>query len=436
MKSLVTYLFACAIWTAVAQAADAEVTTDEVSGADTTVFETPESIAELRERVQRNEEMLLNRNPKLQWSGYVDVGFFAPQGDGSGYVQDFSNRYGNFGWVFLGDILAPAVNSRGEVADLGNAPGTDRFDSINSRGAPGFIVNELNLRMRAAMTPTAIITASLNITPRTGNDFRLGDVMDLDIAQVEWLPTQSQRTSLFVGKTDSVLGIEYRNRKSHQRFGVTPSLIARYTTNPAVGVKARTKFGASDWLVVAMALTNGSNTWEQFHFYDEVDSNAAKTGSARVSARLPFGVELGLSGSYGAPDRSPSSKGTAYFAGADVQADLGRLLVRAEFLKGKMDGRAADDVYDLDLKGGGYLELDWLINATFGAYGRGEYRSARVWLGDERLYATKSWRATAGVRMTLSEGSALKAEYLRNGEYGGLPAVRNDVFTSSLVLSF
>ena len=101
-----------------------------------------------------------------------------------------------------------------------------------------------------------------------------------------------------------------------------------------------------------------------------------------------------------------------------------------------MDGRPVDDVYGLDLKAGAYLELDWLINSTFGAYGRGEFRDARVWLGDERLYVTKSWRATAGVRMTLSEGSAVKAEYLRNGEYGGLPTVGNDVFTSSLVLSF
>ena len=45
-----------------------------------------------------------------------------------------------FGWVFLGDILAPAVNTRGEVADLGRRrPASHRFDSINSRGAPGFI---------------------------------------------------------------------------------------------------------------------------------------------------------------------------------------------------------------------------------------------------------------------------------------------------------
>ena len=48
--------------------------------------------------------------------------------------------------MFLGDILAPAVNTRGEVADLGPAPGVTRYDSINSRGAPGFIANEVNLR--------------------------------------------------------------------------------------------------------------------------------------------------------------------------------------------------------------------------------------------------------------------------------------------------
>ena len=46
------------------------------------------------------------------------------------------------------DILATTVNSRGEAADLGDAPGANRFDSINSRGAPGFAVNEFNLRLQ------------------------------------------------------------------------------------------------------------------------------------------------------------------------------------------------------------------------------------------------------------------------------------------------
>ena len=121
------------------------------------------------------------------------------------------------------------------------------------------MVNEVNLRVRSALTPTALVTASINFTPRTGSDFDLGDAFDVDIAQVEWLPTASQRTSLFAGKR-TVFGIEYRDRKADQRFGITPSLIARYTTGTALGLKARSKFGGSDWLVLAVAFTNGSNT--------------------------------------------------------------------------------------------------------------------------------------------------------------------------------
>ena len=35
--------------------------------------------------------------------------------------------------------------------------------------------------------------------------------------------------------------------------------------------------------------------------------------------------------------------------------------------------------------------------------------------------------------MVFSERVVLKAEYLHNGEYGGIPQISNDVFTSSLV---
>jgi opacity protein-like surface antigen len=46
------------------------------------------------------------------------------------------------------------------------------------------------------------------------------------------------------------------------------------------------------------------------------------------------------------------------------------------------------------------------------------------------------WRATGGVRFTPSEHVTLKAEYLHNGEYGGIPSIPDDVFTSSLILWF
>jgi hypothetical protein len=403
----------------------------------------PPDLMEMDLRLRRTEELVLNRQPNVTWSGYIDFGFFVPTGNGSGYVQDFGHQHlpdlrDRFAWVFLGDILAPAVNTRGEVADLGDATGIDRFDSINSRGKPGFILNEANFVLRSALTPSAVITASFNLVPRTGNDFRLGDFFDLDIAQVEWMPTASQRTSIFLGKTDSVIGIEYRERKSNRRFGITPSLMARYTTGPALGLKVRSKFGPEDLLVIAAALTNGSNTTEQFHFYDEIDSNAGKTVSGRISLQSPTSikVEVGVSGSWGAQDRSLSSDDAMWLVGPDLIVHAGFLDVKAQFLKGKSPGNEVQDVYALDLRGGGYLELDANIGASFGVYGRGEFRDADVWLGSERFYRTKSWRATVGGRWVITERAVLKAEYLRNGEYGDLPQVENDIFTSSLVLSY
>jgi hypothetical protein len=398
--------------------------------------------AALEQRLAQSEQLVKNSQPTVTLGGYLDVGYFVPGGNnGAGYVEDFGHlrfpSLGGVGWVFLGDILAPAVNSRGEVADLGPAPGVDRFDTINSRGAPGFIVNEINVTLRSAITPTALATASINFTPRTGNNFSLGDLYDADIAQVEWLPTASQRTSIFVGKTDSVLGIEYRDRKSDKRFGITPSLIARYTTGTALGVKVRSKFGDGDWLVLAAAATNGSNTIEMWHFYDEIDSNAGKTGSARLSLRLPlpFWLELGASGSYGPQDRATDTAHPMWFVGGDMLAHMGgHVDLKAEYLHGAADGEGRQ-VYGLRLHGGGYLEADVMLTSTLGIVGRGEYRDALVWLGTDRAYLTKSWRATGGVRWVMSSRAVFKAEYLHNGEYGGISQIPDDVFTTSLVLS-
>jgi hypothetical protein len=283
-------------------------------------------------------------------------------------------------------------------------------------------------------------TVSVNFVPRTGGDFGLGDFLDIDLAQLEWVLTDSGNTSLFVGKIESLLGVEYRDRKAASRFGITPSLLARYTTGTALGLKLRTKL-FSEMLVLAGAVTNGSNTTEQFHFFDEIDSNAGKTASGRAAIRLPFAdVEVGFSGAYGAQDRSLSNGDPLIFWGPDLLSKLGPVEVKAQFLKGRAPGRPADDVYGLELHGGAYGEIDWMVTPWLGVMARGEYRDAFVWLGDpdapegaNRAYITKSWRGTAGARVVFSERIQLKAEYLRNGEYGGIPEIKNDIFTSSLV---
>ncbi|MES1204969.1 MAG: hypothetical protein ABUS79_03445 [Pseudomonadota bacterium] len=406
-------------------------------------------IADLEARIDQLQSVIVGRQPRVIVGGYIDLGFFVPQGNGSGIVRDqgntaFPEYAGRYGWVFLGDILGTPVNTRGEPADLGDATGAPpRFDSIHSGGAPGFIANEINLKLTAGLTPSAIATASINFTPRSGSNFSLGDVLDADIAQLEWMPTSSQKTSLFVGKFDSVLGIEYRDRKSDQRYGITPSLIARYTIGTALGVKVRSKFGPDDLFVVAGAVTNGSFTQEQFHFYDEIDTNLGKTVSGRASLHppLPLDMELGVSGSWGAQDRSPNSGGKMWFWGIDYQLHLKRADLKAQYLRGGAPGDPANDVYGLQLHGGGYVELDGYLFPHFGIIARGEYRDAFVWLGDpnaaggaDRAYLTKEWRATAGFHVNFTDRIILKAEYLHNGEYGGIPQIKNDIFTSSLVL--
>jgi hypothetical protein len=271
----------------------------------------------------------------------------------------------------------------------------------------------------------------------------------VDIAELEWMPTADRRLSIFAGKMESVVGIEYRDRKASQRFGITPSLISRYTTGTPLGIKARAKLGANDLVTLAAAVTNGSSSIEMFHFYDEIDSNAGKTASGRAAVALLPGVEVGVSGEYGAQDHAQDSRDPLWFYGFDLQATLGRVDVKGMWLTGHGAGETGlvytppHTPYGLQLVGGGYLEADAMATAHLGVLGRIEYRDALVWLGDpnaaggaERIYISKVWRATLGARYAFNEHAVLKAEYLHNGEYGGLPNIRDDVFTSSLVLMF
>ncbi|HMF39742.1 MAG TPA: hypothetical protein VKQ32_03550 [Polyangia bacterium] len=420
-----------------------------------------ERYQELEEQVRLLRTVVNGRKPMFTLGGYADVGFFATQGDGSGFIQDvgppamryFPQYASQYGWVFLGDILSTAINSRGEPADLGNPPGVDRQDLIDSNGAPSFIVNEVNLTLNAALADSVIGKASVDFMPRTGTDFRLGDAFEVDIASLEWQVGAMRRTSIYIGKFDSVLGIEYRQRKSNQRFGITPSLIARYTTGTPIGIKVRSRIGPDDLLTVAGAVTNGTSVIETFHFYDETDSNAGKTVSGRVSIAPPLPrsirLELGASGLYGAQDRALDSIHPIWFAGADLQFSWQFLSLTGEFLRGSSDGEVgppvnlAHRVYGLRLNNGGYLTLTAMLSRYLGVLVRGDLRDAFVWLGDptlpggaERLYVTKSWRLTGGVRVVVNERIVGKIEYLHNGEYGGVPSIPNDVFTTSVVMSY
>lgn len=400
-------------------------------------------LAVLAARLEAIEQSAQNRKSGVRLSGYADIGAFIPIGNGGvgvkrdiGYAQ--FPEHSDYAWVFYGDLLGTAVNTRGEAADLGDLPGVQRFDSINSDGNPSFIVNELNLTLTAPLGSKALFTGSVNVTPRTGQAFSLGDWIDVDLAQIEWIPTESGNLSLFVGKIDSVLGIEYKQRKPTTRFGITPSLVARYTTGTALGVKGRVKL-FDEHLILATSVTNGSFGAEQFHFYREIDTNAMKTLSGRIATRTHIGsatLEIGASAQVGTQDGAPDGSGLLWFGGADLELSTVSFDLRAQWLVGHAPGDETAQAYGLDLHNGGYVEIDWLFGPVFGITARAELRDADVFLGHDRLYVTRSWRAVGGVRFALSQEVTVKAEYVHNGEYGPVPEFSNDVVTTSVVASY
>lgn len=412
----------------------------------------------LEDRVEQLEDEIVRLRAEVaaveqpvKISGYVDIGFFAPRGNaGVGWIQDFGNtafpQYrGQYGWVFLGDILAPMVNSRGEPASLGRAPGTERFDSIDSKGAPGFIVSEVNLRADVSLAKNAIASASIDFVPRTGSEFALGDFFELDEAQLEWIVDEAQTTSVFVGKIEPVFGIEYKDRRADRRFGVTPSLVQRYTSGSQLGLKFRSRF-FDDALIVAGAVTNGSSVIEPFHFHNEVDTNIGKTGSARIATKIPMRLlsealgsdtlEIGASGELGVQDRALDDAGLTWFAGVDFEYISTSFMLKGQWIRGFSEGRGVDRVWALDLKDSGYVEANWMILPEFGVVARAGLRNAFVSLTTERAYVTKSIRLTGGVRFVITRAIVLKAEYLHNREFSGISEFDNDIFTSSLLLRY
>lgn len=427
-----------------------------------------QEVDELRRQLREARDTEVKRISPLSINGYVDFGFFVPNGNhGVGWVRDDANRqfpeYAPYSWTFLGDIFATAVNSRGEVADLGDAPGIDRFDSIDSDGALGFLVNELNLRVGYALADRAILRTSANFAPRSARqDFSLGDSFDVDLAELEYLLTEDGGTSLIVGKTLPVFGIEYKERKSDQRFGITPSLLARYTTGSQLGIKLRSKL-LRDWLILAGSVTNNSSTTEPFHFYSEIDKNDGKTLNGRLAISVPMGdlipalagdrLEIGASGEWGPQDRARDNKDQIWFAGVDLQYLGANYALKAQGMRGEAPGSADQLVWGLELRNSGYVEVAWQFLPWVGILLRGEARDALVTLErqlvqdptnpnpdanvvKERAYLTKSMRFTGGLRAVFNAHMVLKAEYLHNREYGGIAQFDNDIFTSSLVMAF
>ena len=415
-----------------------------------------EQLKELREDLSNLEERheQLSAHVSGRIGGYLDVGFFYVNGDGSGIRPDTGHlvfpQYSDVpdSWVFMGDPLAPTINSRGDVATTGPSRAVT-YNPVDNNGKPAFIVNSLTLQLFGAVGPNITVNGLVDFLPRNRNvsdptGLYLGDYVDVKLAYLEYtVPTDRADIRIYVGKIDSTLGIEYRWQESPDRITVTPSLICRYTCGRPTGVKARGRF-LGDLLDVALAVTNGSNVTEQFPFSDEIDTNNFKTLSGRVSTKLPVGagLEVGVSGAFGAQDFQFSDSVYQWHVGGDLHLEIRGFDLRGEIVSGSADGQdmgtgmllvQCGTAPCLHYKGAygqvAYRVLNWLM-----PYARVDWRSAFHRDGDSFVYITDLMRVTGGLRLELGTSIILKAEYTYVRELGNIPQFPDDVFTSSLVV--
>jgi hypothetical protein len=439
-----------------ALSAELERTKEALERARTELDERVTALAD-EQAAQRAEARALEENERevreraLHVSGYLDVGFFAVQGNGSGVRKDLSRALSGAddvlsSWVLRGDPFTTAINSRGEPADLGDSRAIG-FDGLRTGGRPTVLVNAVNLQLTASLMDSVSVFAMVDLLPRerTITRFALGDFLDVKQA---WGRYQHRfgfgLLSVWAGKVDSVLGFEYHVQESPERLTVTPSLLCRYTCGRALGVRARALLW-SDRLEVLAAVTNGSNQLEVMPWGGDGSFNATPTVSGRLGLLLPWlrGLELSVNGMVGVQERQADPTVFQFHAGATGRLDLGLVVLTAEGGFGRAAGRTGviegvsvpcAAASCLDYRSayllGGVRATRWLM-----PYARVDWRDGTMRQALDWAYASTSVRLTGGVRVQPATKLLLKAEYTHTRELRG-PDFPDDVFTTSMVVSY
>jgi hypothetical protein len=381
----------------------------------------------------------------------VDVGFAKAFGNGSSFRDDDTRVPLDYGV----DAFAPAVNSRGEVASTDSK---GRFTngflprSVGIGGTPSLLLNTVSADVRfQPRTVPLFVFARLQAMPRllaTGNDTRL----EIQQAFARLTPLSSQEFAVFLGKFDSVFGIEYLETEANLKPGVTPSLLARYTTGQGLGVKAfyRMQFPVL-WSALSLnaSATNGGSRIEAL-----TPADVSLTGVPIGAMRLGYELNLpsiqgkaGFSYLFGPRNDQRSVDATQRGLGADLRLNWNGLSLSGEFVSfvdghgpvaGKVTGQGETELASGFQVWGAWGRLAWKLPVHgdmltgLTVYARYGQRHARF----EGYVEVVTERYTGGVRVDLTDAVALKAEYLFNNELSGAPQVDNDVFTASAVYTW
>jgi hypothetical protein len=390
--------------------------------------------------------------PALTLSGYVDFGFANAGGDGTSFPPGDNRVPADYGV----DTFAPAVNSRGDAASI-DAGGrvTNGFlpRSVNIGGRPSFLINTVSedLRYQPLQLPLMAFVR-IQALPRWGGAGR-GNVTEVIVDQAFGRVTPLAGRELFIagGKFDSVFGIEYLDNQSPYRTGITPSLLARYTTGTDVGLKAFYRQQLAPlWSALSLnvAATNGSTFVEALQPVD-----ASLTGIPILSARLGYEfdlprmqVKLGGSGERGPRNDQFDRYALLSMLGADARLYVAGVSVAGEYVRvdeeegagTKQTGAAEYPIASAFHARGFWAQAAYALAIPRGPlraiipYGRYEQRHA--WFEGFRPITVA--RVTVGLRLELWQSLILKGEYLWNEELAGAPQVDNNVFTTSAVYSW
>lgn len=386
----------------------------------------------------------------LRLSGYFDAGWARATGDGTSFKAGDTILPADYGV----DTFATAVNSRGDVAS--NRSGglfTNGFlpRSIGLGGHGGAFLSTVDVDLMYAPTSVPVLGfVRLQVLPRfssTGDQTRT--VVQQAFVRVN--PFHTQELALNVGKSDSVFGIEYLETEANLRTGITPSLVARYTTGQGLGAKLFYRVQLVPlWSALSIHASGTANgTLVEALSPDSVSNTGRPIWSARLGYELKLPrleVKLGGSGSHGPRNDQHDSKVQQTLYGADLRVFTGPLELRGEYVHvqqdegggDKINGNGPQTVVSGFEVTGGYLQAGLGFDLEVGplkrvtVYGRYDKRHAQF----KGFRAITVDRITAGVRTDLGEQVTLKAEGLLNRELAGAPDVPNDVLTTSLVLVF
>lgn len=387
----------------------------------------------------------------LRFTGYFDIGFAKATGDGSSFSPHDTRVPLDYGV----DPFATAVNSRGEVASTNsNGRFTNGFlpRSVGIGSTPSFLLNTASADVRFSPTRWPVfLFARLQVMPRL---LATGDTTRVELQQAfgRVSPFAAHEFAVSVGRFDSVFGIEYLENEANLRQGITPSLIARYTTGQSLGVKLFYRLQLpSIWSAISINAA-GTNGGTRIEALVPVDASVigVPVGSARLGYELNlqyFQAKVGVSGLYGLRNDQHSTLAYQKAFGVDLRLNFFGVSISGEFLRlrddrspiaGKITGQTTGELASgFDVWGGwGRLAytLPWKGEVVTGVTLSGRYdrRRARfegyVWVETDRI--------TASLRIDFVDVFAIKAEALFNRELEGAPTVDNDVFTASAVFTW